>query len=133
MGAASLSYLLSDACAHDLLCVWETHAFGPRDANTQDSLGGKYYYTGSAELSFPLGLPKELGLLGKAFFDIGSLWGPEETTANVLDSQKMRAGTGVGIGWQSPFGPIRVDYAIPVSQESWDRTENLRFSFGARF
>ena len=117
----------------DSLRGFRVGGVGPRDANTQDSLGGKYYYTGSAELSFPLGLPKELGLLGKAFFDVGSLWGPEETTANVLDSQKMRAGTGVGIGWQSPFGPIRVDYAIPVSQESWDRTENLRFSFGARF
>ena len=50
---------------------------GPRDSITTDALGGTYFYTGTAELSFPLGLPKEIGLLGKAFVDVGSLWGTE--------------------------------------------------------
>ena len=45
----------------------------------------------------------------------------------------MRVSTGVGIQWISPFGPIRVDYAIPIQKESWDKTENFRFSFGTRF
>src|SRR4029077_17911839 len=43
---------------------------GPRDANTTDALGGTYFYTGTTELSFPLGLPKEIGILGKAFVDV---------------------------------------------------------------
>ena len=108
---------------------------GPRDANTTDALGGQYYYTGTAELSFPLGLPKEIGILGKAFFDVGSLWGVLGNTNNatVLDSQLIRAAGGVGIQWISPFGPIRIDYAIPVQKEYWDKTENFRFSFGTRF
>ncbi|MBX9945956.1 MAG: outer membrane protein assembly factor BamA [Reyranella sp.] len=109
---------------------------GPRDARTTDSLGGQYFYTTTAELSFPLiGLPKELGLLGKAFVDTGSLWGNQAAGfgASVLDSQLMRVSTGLGIQWISPFGPIRVDYAFPVVQEVWDKTQNFRFSFGTRF
>ncbi len=109
---------------------------GPRDAGTADSLGGQYFYTTTTELSFPLyGIPKELGLLGKVFVDTGSLWGnqAEGFGASVLDSQLMRVGTGFGIQWISPFGPIRVDYSFPVVQESWDKTQNFRFSFGTRF
>jgi len=105
---------------------------GPRDANTTDALGGKYFYTGTAEMSFPLGFPKEIGVTGKAFVDVGSLWGAEETS-NVLDDASMRIGTGIGVQWVSPFGPIRVDYAIPVAQQPYDRTQNLRFGFGTRF
>jgi outer membrane protein insertion porin family len=116
----------------DSLRGFRVGGIGPRDSNTTDSLGGKYYYTGTAELSFPLGLPKEIGLLGKAFIDVGSLWGAEETNG-VLDSQLMRVSAGIGIGWSSPFGPIRVDYAVPVQKELWDKVENIRFSFGTRF
>jgi outer membrane protein insertion porin family len=118
----------------DTLRGFRVGGIGPRDANTTDSLGGKYYYTGTAELSFPLGLPKEIGLLGKAFIDVGSLWGPADlNTGNILDSQLMRVGSGVGVQWISPFGPIRVDYAVPIVKENFDKTENIRFSFGTRF
>jgi outer membrane protein insertion porin family len=119
----------------DTLRGFAVGGIGPRDANTTDSLGGKYYYTGTAELSFPLGLPKEIGILGKAFVDVGSLWGTADDPSQVsmFDSQLMRVSTGLGIQWISPFGPIRVDYAIPLQKEFFDKTENFRFSFGTRF
>ena len=119
----------------DTLRGFQVGGIGPRDASTGDALGGKYYYTGTAELSFPLGLPKELGILGKAFADVGSLWGSADNPnqVSILDSTLMRVSTGIGVQWISPFGPIRVDYAIPLVQEPWDKTENFRFSFGTRF
>ena len=118
----------------DTLRGFRAGGVGPRDAFTGDSVGGKYFYTGTAELSFPLGLPKEIGLVGKAFLDFGSLWGAEDNASGrVLDSQKMRVGSGLGIQWVSPFGPIRLDYAWAVVQEAWDRTESFRVSFGTRF
>jgi outer membrane protein insertion porin family len=122
----------------DTLRGFQVGGVGPRDAVTQDALGGRYYYTTSAELSFPLlGIPKELGLIGKAFVDAGSLWGADDSInvpgASVLDSSMTRVGTGVGIQWISPFGPIRIDYAFPVVQAAWDKTQNIRFSFGTRF
>ncbi len=109
---------------------------GPRDAGTTDALGGQYFYTTTTELSFPLyGIPKELGLLGKAFVDTGSLWGNQASGfgASVLDNSLMRVATGFGIQWISPFGPIRIDYTFPVVYEPWDKTQNFRFSFGSRF
>lgn len=119
----------------DTLRGFRVGGIGPRDANTGDSLGGKYYYTGTAELSFPLGLPKEIGILGKAFVDVGSLWGSADNPSyfSILDSTTMRISSGVGLQWMSPFGPIRVDYAVPLQKDPWDRTENFRFSFGTRF
>jgi outer membrane protein insertion porin family len=98
-----------------------------------DSLGGKYYYVGTAELSFPIGLPRELGILGKGFIDAGSLWGAEESGPSVQDSKSIRVSAGVGLQWVSPFGPIRVDYAVPLRKEKFDKKENFRFSFGTRF
>lgn len=119
----------------DTLRGFAVGGIGPRDANTTDSLGGKYYYTGTGELSFPLGLPKEIGILGKAFVDVGSLWGEADDPNQVamFDSTMMRIATGFGIQWISPFGPIRVDYAIPIQKEFFDKTQNFRFSFGTRF
>jgi outer membrane protein insertion porin family len=110
---------------------------GPRDSITTDSLGGQYYYTASTELSFPLGLPKELGLIGKAFIDVGSAWGNPgayvSNGATILDSQLMRVSPGIGIQWISPFGPIRIDYAVPIVYENYDKIQNIHFSFGTRF
>ncbi|MFO1080717.1 MAG: outer membrane protein assembly factor BamA [Reyranellaceae bacterium] len=120
----------------DTLRGFAVGGVGPRDSNTGDALGGTYFYTATGELSFPLGLPRELGIFGKAFVDVGSLWGlggPAVYSSTVLTSNTMRVGSGVGIQWISPFGPIRIDYAVPVVKDPWDRTQNLRFSFGTRF
>jgi len=120
----------------DTLRGFQVGGIGPRDSNTTDSLGGTYFYTATTELSFPLGFPKEIGIYGKAFLDIGSLWGlggPAAYSNTVLTSNTMRVSTGFGVQWVSPFGPIRIDYAKPLVQDPWDKTENIRFSFGTRF
>ena len=41
---------------------------------TGGALGGNRFYTTTAELQFPTGLPKEFGLRGALFSDVGSLW-----------------------------------------------------------
>jgi outer membrane protein insertion porin family len=120
----------------DNLRGFRVGGIGPRDAITTDALGGKYFYTGTAELSFPIpGLPRELPFFGKGFVDVGSLWGSADNSSlfSVLDSQTMRVAPGIGLQWISPFGPIRLDYAWPIQQDPWDKTENLHVSFGTRF
>ena len=120
----------------DTLRGFAVGGIGPRDSNTTDALGGTYFYTATTELSFPLGLPKEIGIFGKAFVDVGSLWGLggyAQQSTSVLTSNTMRVSTGVGVQWISPFGPIRIDYAFPLVKDPWDKTENIRFSFGTRF
>lgn len=106
---------------------------GPRDATTDDALGGNVFYRGSLETSFPIGLPEEMGILGHGFTDFGSLWDIDETGADILDESSIRASAGLGLSWRSPFGPVRVDVAAPYLKEDFDEKEIFRFNFGTRF
>jgi outer membrane protein insertion porin family len=45
----------------------------------------------------------------------------------------VRASIGAGIIWQSPFGPLRFDYAVPVAKGEHDRTQVFRFGGGTSF
>ena len=112
---------------------FERGGVGPRDITTDDALGGNYYYRGTAELSFPVGLPEDLGVAGHAFSDIGSLWGIDEEGPEIIDENSLRASAGFGISWRSPMGPVRGDIAFPVVKEDFDQEEIFRFSFGTRF
>jgi outer membrane protein insertion porin family len=106
---------------------------GPRDITTGDALGGREYAIGSAQLTFPSGLPKELGIRGSLFSDFGTLRDPDTTGPEVVDVDSIRVSIGLGAVWRSPFGPIRVSVAVPVRKEEFDETELFRFSFGSRF
>ncbi len=106
---------------------------GPRDTATRDALGGNAYYTGTAELKFPLGLPDEIGVSGAIFGDAGSLWKIDNSSVGVSESSSIRASVGAGVLWASPFGPIRIDFAHAVAKQNEDQTETMRFSFGTRF
>lgn len=112
---------------------FENSGVGPRVSGTDDALGGQTIFTGTAELSFPLGLPEELGFSGAFFTDIGALINPVEDGSNILDVTTPRISAGVGIKWRSPFGPIRLDVALPVIKEDFDKEEIVRFNFGTRF
>ena len=46
---------------------------------------------------------------------------------------QLRASVGVGLMWASPFGPIRIDYAIPVKKESTDDVQEFNFGIATRF
>lgn len=45
----------------------------------------------------------------------------------------VRSSVGVGLIWQSPFGPLRFDYAIPLTKGKYDRTQEFRFGGGTSF
>ncbi|GLH75907.1 outer membrane protein assembly factor BamA [Bradyrhizobium sp. SSBR45G] len=49
------------------------------------------------------------------------------------DSSKVRSSVGVGLVWASPFGPLRFDYAIPLTKGQFDRTQEFRFGGGTSF
>lgn len=118
---------------------------GPRDfctacggggGNVNDALGGNMYAVGRVEASFPLGLPEELGIFGGVFFDVGTLWDLDNTAGSmgaVDDSQIWRSAAGVSLFWSTPIGPLRFNFARPVSKESYDITEDFRVSIDTRF
>jgi outer membrane protein insertion porin family len=112
---------------------FEYGGLGPRDLTTDDALGGNYFYRGSTELSFPIGLPEEMGIKGHVFSDYGSLWDIDVSDADIADDSSLRVSAGAGISWRSPLGPLRVDFAAPVIDEDYDKDEIFRFDFGTRF
>jgi outer membrane protein insertion porin family len=112
---------------------FEVGGIGPRDRNTRDALGGNLYYTGSAELQFPLGLPDDLGFSGAVFTDVGSLWSLDVNDPGIVESNTPRVTSGVGIAWKSPFGPIRLDFAKPIVKQDEDVAQFFNINFGTRF
>lgn len=113
---------------------FEFGGIGPRDATTKDPLGGTRFWTQTTELVFPLGLPSEFGVKGAVFSDIGSLWrvGEKIPGTIVYDESKMRASVGCGISWDSPFGPISIDYSRAVKKQKYDNTQTILFGFSTR-
>ena len=110
-----------------------TDGIGPRDADTNDALGGNYFYAGSLQLAFPLGLPEELDIRGRVFSDVGSSWKIDQSGPPVDDTSAPRVSVGTGLTWVSPFGPLGIDLGFAVLKESFDKTEILRLNFGTRF
>lgn len=125
-------------------------------------LGGTTYFGASVEVQFPIwGLPREIGLKGAVFADAGTLFGykgstnfssylnlpagtpcyasntaPNYTQGNCIvlnDDRKIRTSVGASLIWTSPLGPIRFDWAIPLTKGAYDVTQYFRFSGGTSF
>jgi outer membrane protein insertion porin family len=55
-------------------------------------------------------------------------------TGLVFDnSNVVRSSVGIGLIWTSPFGPLRFDYAIPLTKGPFDRVQQFRFGGGTSF
>jgi outer membrane protein insertion porin family len=135
----------------NLVRGFQTAGIGPRDmtvGTTNDALGGTMYWGASFEVQVPIfGLPKDFGMRFAMFADAGSVWGYKGPTqfanglsvttvdvnGNDTNAMKVRSSVGAGIIWDSPFGPIRIDYAFPLTKDPNDRIQELRFSGGTKF
>ena len=53
---------------------------------------------------------------------------PVEHSGNVV-----RTSVGVGLIWASPFGPLRFDYAVPLTKGQYDRVQQFKFGGGTSF
>jgi outer membrane protein insertion porin family len=114
----------------------------PRDEFPGGSLGATHFWGASAEVQYPLFfMPKEVGLKVALYADVGDAWGYDGPTffpqtgerLQLQDERVIRSSVGAGIVWASPFGPLRLDYAIALSKTSYDRTQEISFGGGAKF
>jgi outer membrane protein insertion porin family len=144
----------------NLVRGFATSGIGPRDltyGTNFDALGGTKYWGATAELQFPIpGVPKDLGVRLAVFADAGSVWdyqGPTQAQLQQLfqgqtitpssDEMKVRASVGAGILWDSPFGPLRLDYAYAFMKQDCDsyvtggsqcdKLQAIRFGGGTKF
>jgi outer membrane protein insertion porin family len=157
IGNSQLRMLDQFQMGSNLVRGFAPNGIGPRDltfypyTGTGDALGGTKYWGASAELQMPFWfLPKEVGLKGAVYADAGSLWdyqGPTSWAATgevnsptcptcglqFDDSKIIRSSVGVGLIWQSPFGPLRFDYAVPLSKGKYDIVQQFKFGGGTSF
>jgi outer membrane protein insertion porin family len=125
---------------------------GPRDMSSlaQDALGGSMYWGASVEAQSPIPfVPRDVGVKAAVFADAGSLWdyrGPQywaqtgervsgclATVCPIETGMNVRASVGASLIWNSPFGPLRFDYAVPLLKQSQDKIQEFRFGGGTRF
>jgi outer membrane protein insertion porin family len=134
---------------------------GPRDTTpgtANDAIGGTNYWGASLEFQYPFYfLPKDSGFRGAVFFDAGSVWGYKGETQlastgevngivnaaqgsfvcqcgmQFADSPFVRMSAGASIIWDSPFGPLRFDFAYPISKTGYDKTQFFAFGGGTHF
>jgi outer membrane protein insertion porin family len=88
-------------------------------------IGGNSEVLGNLEYLVPL----PFGFRLAAFFDIGQAYG----FGNNFDLADLRKAGGAGFRWQSPFGPIRVDYGVNLDRRPGEKFGALQFSVGTPF
>ena len=112
---------------------FQTGGIGARDIASDDALGANAYWLGAVQLSMPLGLPKEFGISGHVFTNFGSAWSIDDKGPTIADVNAIRVSVGYGFSWDSPVGPVRLDLAVPVVKQPFDKTEFFRVGFGSQF
>ena len=88
------------------------------------------YVGATAEVRFPFPfIPDNLGLSGAVFADAGMLFDPVSSSNTVVTDDTIRSSVGGSVLWDSPMGPLRMDFAYVLTKEDYDQTQI--FSFGA--
>ncbi len=90
--------------------------------------GGTSEVFGNAELTFPL--LADVGLKAVTFFDYGNAYDEKYKLFNT-----MLMSYGGGIRWNSPIGPLRLEYGIPINPRGGidNRSGRFEFSIGSLF
>lgn len=60
-------------------------------------------------------------------------WGNGSSGFCLQDDTTIRASVGAGILWNSPVGPLRLDYAYALNKEDYDKTQQFRFGASTKF
>ena len=78
----------------------------PRDGRNK-LLGGRSYVAATAEAR--IGVTETIGVV--PFIDAGAV-----SKEMYPDFSDIRAGAGIGLRYATPFGPLRLDFAVPLNQ-----------------
>lgn len=117
---------------------FDTSGIGPRDLDTTDALGGKFFAASSLELRFPIPLvPEKIGISAAVFFDAATLFDVSDSASSLVasigDDSTIRSSVGFSLIWQSPIGPLRADIAQALTSTPYDKKTLFHFGAAARF
>ncbi len=121
----------------NLMRGFEVGGIGPREragGGVDDALGGNAFVVASFEAEFPLGLPEEYGIRGGVFYDMGSVWGLNQSNADVIyEDFSLRHSAGVTIYWATPVGPLEFNFSRPIVKKKYDREQNFNLTISTEF
>jgi len=100
---------------------------GPRD-DEGEVIGGNWELIFNTEVIFPL--IEDIRLKGLVFFDYGGAFDEEKSFEF---SEDMRKTAGFGVRWQSPLGPIRLEWGFNLEPKQDENNNKLEFSMGGVF
>ena len=63
------------------------------------------------------------------FGDVGQIY----ANGDQPDFESFRFSAGVGVAWNSPIGPLKFSYAVPVKSKPGDRLQRFQFQVGTVF
>ncbi|MHA6690474.1 outer membrane protein assembly factor BamA [Devosia sp. A449] len=123
-----------------LIRGFEGRGLGPR-LTTGEYLGAVAYAGLSAEVQFPVpGLPESYGLSGALWADAAWVDGvntPRLDGTNAVDTASTdvpwRTSIGASLIWDSPFGPLRGDFAHVMNKSTSDRTQVFQLTMSTLF
>ncbi|WP_019223762.1 outer membrane protein assembly factor BamA [Bartonella rattaustraliani] len=127
----------------DMIRGFKYNGIGPRQVSNKGEvyfLGGTTYMNATAEVQFPIPIvPEGMGLRGALFADAATLYGNNykpvvQGEAPVIYTKSAwRSSVGVSLMWDSPFGPLRFDYAWPIRKQEGDLLQKLNFGISTKF
>jgi outer membrane protein insertion porin family len=106
---------------------YESSSLGPRDA-FGNVLGGKRKIVGNVELFYPI-MKGDKSVRGSVFADAGQIY----VDGRQPDNEAFRYTAGIGLSWNSPVGPLKFSYAIPLNEKEGDRIQKFQFQVGTVF
>jgi outer membrane protein insertion porin family len=92
-----------------------------------DVIGGNKFASITVEYRFPIA--ESMGLMGIVFLDTGAAF---DETQSILDFGEWRQGTGFGVLWFSPFGPLQAFLGFPIDKLSVEESVAFEFSVGGQ-
>jgi outer membrane protein insertion porin family len=107
---------------------FKSRQISPVDGSGTD-IGGNFQVLGNLEYSVPL----PFGIRAAVFFDVGNVYGPDQSLHAPIDLTSLKYAVGPGIRWNSPFGPVRVDYGVNPNPTGKEKFGNIQFSMGSAF
>ncbi|WP_156460197.1 autotransporter assembly complex protein TamA [Mesorhizobium sp. Root157] len=96
---------------------------GPKDINNKPT-GGLSYFETSAEMR--VAVTDTIGIV--PFIDAGTV-----STRKFPDFSDVKVGAGIGVRYLTPFGPLRVDAAVPLNRDPGDPRFGIYAGIGQAF
>ncbi|MGK7755026.1 outer membrane protein assembly factor BamA [Roseovarius sp. C03] len=107
-----------DRYSSQVMRGFDSNGMGP--IQNGEHLGGNLFAVAKFDVEFPLGTPEEFGLSGGAFYDVGAIWNVDTIGPAQSTGFNPRHVVGLSLFWESPFGPLRLNFSKALKKEPGD-------------